>query len=61
MADTPGKPARTRAASPRTKRTRRPKVSHAEIAERAYFIYLNEGCSDELDNWLRAERELTAA
>ena len=38
-----------------------PKPSHGEIAERAYFIHLQEGMSDELQNWLRAERELTAA
>jgi hypothetical protein len=32
---------------------------HAEIAERAYFIYLEEGAQDAASNWLRAERELT--
>jgi Protein of unknown function (DUF2934) len=31
------------------------------IAERAYFIHLEEGTCDELENWLRAERELTDA
>ena len=40
---------------------KRTKPSQAEIAERAYFIYLHDGCSDELENWVRAERELTAA
>jgi hypothetical protein len=34
---------------------------HSEIAERAYFIHLEEGSSDEVANWLRAERELTPA
>jgi len=29
--------------------------------ERAYFIHLEDGDSDELGNWLRAERELSAA
>jgi len=44
------------------KRTTRPrKPSHEEIAERAYFIYLEEGECDELENWLRAEGELTTA
>ena len=35
--------------------------SEAAIAERAYFIYLEEGGSDQFENWVRAERELTAA
>ncbi len=47
-------------AKPRTpKRQRRPK--HEEISRRAYFIHLEEGCSDAVGNWLRAERELTAS
>ena len=49
---------RTTAAKPRTRR-RRP--THAQISERAYFIYLDEGNGDEFGNWLRAERELVAA
>jgi hypothetical protein len=47
-----------RASSPRRKH-RTP--DHAEIAERAYFIYLEEGGHDAVSNWYRAERELTAA
>jgi hypothetical protein len=44
------------------KRTTRPrKPSHDEVAERAYFIYVEEGGCDELENWLRAEWELTTA
>ncbi len=35
--------------------------SEAAIAERAYFIYLEEGAGDQFENWVRAERELTAA
>ncbi len=35
-------------------------ASQQEIAVRAYFIHLEEGGRDELENWLRAERELTA-
>ena len=42
-------------------RTRRRKPGHEEIAERAYFIHLEEGSSDQLANWLRAERELGPA
>lgn len=52
------KPAKKRATSPRR---RRRKPDQAAIAERAYFIYLENGSRDELENWLRAERELIAA
>jgi hypothetical protein len=38
-----------------------PMPSHGEIAERAYYIALEQGSSNQLDHWLRAERELTAA
>ncbi len=34
---------------------------HAAIAERAYFIHLEEDQTDPVANWLRAERELTPA
>lgn len=52
--------AKTRSASPRrTPRRRQP--DHSQIAERAYFIHLEEGIADEVENWLRAERELKAA
>jgi hypothetical protein len=45
-----------------TKSKAKPRVpSHAAIAERAYFISLEEGASNEFENWVRAERELTAA
>lgn len=40
---------------------KRRKPSHSQIAERAYFIHLQEGERDEFVNWLRADRELTAA
>jgi hypothetical protein len=33
-------------------------ASYDEISERAYFISLEEGGGDEVENWLRAEREL---
>lgn len=55
------KPARKRAATARTKTTRVRKIEQAEIAKRAYYIYLDEGRTDDVENWLRAERELTAA
>jgi Protein of unknown function (DUF2934) len=60
MTEKSTKPAvrRPRTAKPRTKR-RNP--THEEIATRAYFIHLDEGGRDELENWLRAERELLAA
>jgi hypothetical protein len=50
----------------RRTRSRKPKVqphmpSYNEIAERAYFIHLEETSSDQLGNWLRAEAELAAA
>ena len=37
-------------------------VSAADIAERAYDLYLNRGRADGFDreDWLRAERELKA-
>lgn len=50
------KPAPTR---PRVTRRRAP--AHDVIAERAYFIHIEEGTEDEVENWLRAERELKAA
>jgi hypothetical protein len=34
-------------------------VSHEDIATRAYYIHL-EGGHDPLENWVRAEHELTA-
>jgi Protein of unknown function (DUF2934) len=54
------KPVTRRARSTKSK-SKRPEPSHAEIAERAYFIYLQDGATDEFENWVRAERELTAA
>jgi hypothetical protein len=40
--------------------SKRQTPSHEEIRRRAYEIYLERGChpGDELDDWLRAEREL---
>ena len=50
-----------RPARSRPPRTRRHKPSHGQIAECAYFIHLDDDESDQLTNWLRAERELAAA
>ena len=38
-----------------------PRPSPEEIARRAYEIYLERGATDgqDMDDWLRAERELT--
>ncbi len=36
-------------------------VTFEEIAARAYEIHLSGSGGDELENWLRAEDELTAA
>jgi hypothetical protein len=51
------KPTRARKLKATTPR----KPDESAISRRAYFIYLEEGRSDELENWLRAERELSAA
>jgi len=57
------KPAKSadKSTASRKRATRQRKPSHAEIAERAYFIHLEEGGCDQLGDWLRAERELTTA
>ena len=60
-ADKRTEPARKRATTAKPRTARRRKPSHAEISERAYFISLQDGGTDEFGNWLRAERELTAA
>jgi hypothetical protein len=47
-------------ASATTRRTRkRTAPTSDQIAERAYFIHLDEG-GEPFGNWLRAERELVA-
>jgi hypothetical protein len=58
--------ARTRvSASPQQKKSSsngsKPKLTQDQIALRAYHIYLERGCTpgDPLDDWVRAERELT--
>jgi len=65
MTQKPTKPTKPkpsdRPASSRPPRRRTRKPGHGQIAERAYFIHLADGESDQLANWLRAERELAAA
>jgi hypothetical protein len=62
VAEKPAKqPARKRASTSRAKTLKRRHPSHLQISERAYYIHVDEGGRDELGNWLRAERELTAA
>jgi hypothetical protein len=53
--------ATTRRPASRRRSAKQSRPDHSQIAERAYFIHLEEGSSDELANWLRAERELTPA
>lgn len=59
MTEQATKSPRKRTITSRAKRRAR-KPKHVAIAERAYYIHLEEG-GNELSNWLRAERELTAA
>jgi hypothetical protein len=63
---TPAKPARKPAVRKPVVRRRRaaaaaPAVTHDQIAERAYRLYLDGSEGDAFAHWLRAERELTAA
>ena len=60
MTEKPNKPATKRTVA-RKPRTRRRKPTHRDISLRAYFIHLDQPGSDELGNWLRAERELMPA
>jgi hypothetical protein len=58
---TTGTPKPKAAPKRRSTRKTKPAVDQAAIAERAYFIHLDEGSHDEFANWTRAERELAAA
>lgn len=60
MPEKPTKRGLKRSITPR-RRTKRSEPEPAQIAERAYFIHLDEGSADQVQNWLRAERELRAA
>ena len=61
MTEKPAKPAASKPNRSRKPSTRRRKPDQGEISKRAYFIHLEEGGSDQLGNWLRAERELMTA
>jgi hypothetical protein len=61
MTEKPAKPAPSKPTSSRKPSARRCKPDQHEISKRAYFIHVEEGGSDQLGNWLRAERELTTA
>jgi hypothetical protein len=60
MPTTAAKPAAKRVSAHKPKSAPR-KPDHGEIATRAYFIHLEDRNPDAIGNWLRAERELTAA
>jgi Protein of unknown function (DUF2934) len=54
-------PKTTTTAPPKTKKTNaKSKISHEQIAKRAYEIYLERGATpgDPMQDWLRAEMEL---
>lgn len=59
--------AKVPAAKSKTPRARKPKavtavaVTSDMIAERAYYIWADGSGGDAFANWVRAERELTAA
>lgn len=61
MAEKPAKKTPKKATTPRKRTKRRTPPTHDQIAERAYFIHLEEGGGDAVEDWLRAERELSAA
>jgi ABC-type sugar transport system substrate-binding protein len=45
----------------RRKAAAAPVVTHDQIAERAYLLYVGGVEGDAFTHWVRAERELTAA
>ncbi len=53
-------PAAKKTITRRRKKTDAIVLSWEHVAERAYYIHLDEG-GDPVDNWLRAEQELIAA
>jgi hypothetical protein len=55
-------PGQKKATTRRTVTRRKKKMTPTpeEIATRAYFLHLEDATAGELDNWLRAERELAA-
>lgn len=61
MKNTDEKKRIVKADTPRTKRVQNQKVAEEAIRQRAFEIYLARGgeLGHALDDWLRAERELT--
>jgi hypothetical protein len=59
MTDKAATPAKKRVRTTKPEAQRR-SPNHGEIQERAYYISLQDGGSDDLANWIRAERELTS-
>lgn len=56
------KPVAKRTVTRRKKKTEETIVLTWEhVAERAYYIHLESGSVDPVENWLRAERELAVA
>jgi hypothetical protein len=54
----------TATTKPKTVRARKPKVAAVtgeQIAERAYYLWVEGSDGDAFAHWVRAERELTAA
>jgi hypothetical protein len=53
---------KTSTRKPTVRRKKKAAVATPEdVAVRAYFLHLEDATAGELDNWLRAERELLAA
>ena len=46
---------------PTVRRKKQTAPTYDEVATRAYFIHLEGNGAGELENWLRAERELATA
>jgi hypothetical protein len=61
MTEKPAKRAASKPTSSRKPKTTRRQLDQGEISKRAYFIHIEEGGSDQLGNWLRAERQLMTA
>jgi hypothetical protein len=52
---------KTTARKPTVRRKKKAAPTIDDIAVRAYFLHLEDATAGDLDNWLRAERELLAA
>jgi Protein of unknown function (DUF2934) len=57
-AATKAKPAAKRTSKSRAKKPKERTPEHEDIAQRAYYIHLEEGGGNQVEHWLRAEREL---